>query len=126
MTLSINRLASALGASLISVLTIGCATNSTATAARLTTPNAMTIAKVRAVLATAIGRPRFELGPEDLETSSSISVLPPPLGPLETRSLAVPKVFDIKVQNGACILVAREDGKVYPMDGVGCSVIGFR
>jgi hypothetical protein len=89
-----------------------------------TTPNAATILKVRAVLATAIGRTRFELGPEDLATSSSISVLPPPLGPLETRSLVVPKAFDIKVQNGACILVARDDGKIYPMVGVRCSGVG--
>jgi hypothetical protein len=124
MTVSIKRLCLALCTSLVGMLNVSCATNGTATTARLTTPNAATIIKVRAVLATAIGRPRFELGPEDLETSSSISVLPPPLGPLETRSLVVPKVFDIKVQNGACILVARDDGKVYSLDGVRCSIIG--
>jgi hypothetical protein len=119
-----NRLAIALSASLLSVLNLGCATNGVAKAARLTAPNATTIAKVRAVLATAIGRPQIELGPEDMAISSSISVLPPPLGPLETRSLVVPKVFDIKLQNGACILVARDDGKVYSLDGVRCSIIG--
>jgi hypothetical protein len=124
MSMSRHQLAIALGASLLSVLNFGCATNGVAKPARLTAPNATTIATVRAVLATAIGRPNIALGPEDMATSSSISVLPPPLGPLETRSLVLPKMFDIKVQNGACILVARDDGKVYPLDGVSCSVIG--
>jgi hypothetical protein len=126
MTHVFSRFGSPLWASLLCVLNLGCATGGVAQPARLTTPDPTSIAKVRAVLATAMGRSQVELGPENMATSSSISVLPPPLGPLETRSLAVPKVFDIKVQNGACMLVARDDGKTYPLDGVKCSVIAPR
>jgi hypothetical protein len=115
-----------IGALLMATLSMGCATSGPAQPAKLATTDAATMTKVRAVLATATGRPRFELGPDDMATSTAITVLPPPLGPLETRSLAVPSVFDITMQGGACVLVARSDGKTYPLRGVRCTRVVAR
>jgi hypothetical protein len=99
----------------------GCATPGPAVPARLANTEVATMTEVRATLARAVGRARIELGPEDMSTSTSISVLPPPLGPYDTRSLAVPRVFDIKIAGGACVLVARDDGQTYPLKGVRCT-----
>jgi hypothetical protein len=103
-------------------LGLGCATPSGPQPARLATTDAATMTAVRNVLATALGRTRFELGPEDMATSTIVSVLPPPLGPYDTRSSAVPVIFDIKKDATGCTLVAREGGKSYPLTGVECIV----
>jgi hypothetical protein len=111
---------------MISLFSAGCATADTPQQARLTSPDAQSMTKVRAVLATIIGRTRFELGPEDLTTSSTITVLPPPLGPMDTRSMAVPMVFDIIMIGQSCALVERDTKRTYPMDSVACTPITGR
>jgi hypothetical protein len=115
-----SHFAMAIAAAVSVMASAGCATQSTPTSARLERVDAPTLERVRAVLAKAIGRPQFELGPEDLATSSTISVLPRPLGPYDTRSPELPLVFDIKMIDGQCHLVAQGDGKMYPLEGVGC------
>lgn len=101
----------------------GCASQNPPIPARLERVDAPTLERVRAVLATAVGRPQIELGPEDLAISSTITVLPRPLGPYDTRSPELPKIFDIKLIEGQCQLVAQSDGKMYPLAGVGCQPI---
>ncbi|MDJ0921428.1 MAG: hypothetical protein QNI84_09885 [Henriciella sp.] len=71
-------------------------------------------------LAEAVGKARVELGPEDLATSSSVSVLPAPLNPNETHSLAMPEQFDIVIEDGACRLIHRKSGETYPLKGATC------
>jgi hypothetical protein len=108
----------------MSVLTsAGCVSQNLRMPARLDRVDAPTLERVRAVLANAVGRPQVELGPEDLAISSTISVLPRPLGPHDTRSPELPKIFDIKIIEGQCQLVAQSDGKMYPLEGVGCKPI---
>ncbi len=88
--------------------------------ARIDPVNGTTVAALRAALGTALGRARVTLGPEDLAVSSTISVLPPPPGPLETHSLARPAVFDLVLEAGTCLAVERETGERVRLDGVRC------
>lgn len=111
-----------ISAALFSVTALGCATSGTVKPARLMASDGATMTIVRETLAKAVGRPRIELGPENLATSTIITVLPPPLGLYDTRSLAVPSVFDIKIQGGTCVLIARDGGKIHPLTGAKCVV----
>jgi hypothetical protein len=115
-----------IGVTLLSTLSLGCATHAGPKPARLAQTDSTTMTAVRTALSRALGRTRIELGPENLATSTSISVLPPPLGPYDTRSLATPSVFDIRMDGGTCVLVARADGKTYPLTGVRCRAMQAR
>jgi hypothetical protein len=105
-------------------LLAACATSSGPTPARLTNPDAQTLARVKAVLARALSRNVVELGAVDFATSSTIPVLPPPLAPFDGRSLATPVLFDIVKDGSACRLVSRSDGKAFALDGVACTSVG--
>jgi hypothetical protein len=123
MTGRLIRIVVALGSATISLLNLGCATNVGPQPARLSNTSPQTMERVKAVLATAMGTNRIELGPENLSTSTSLTVLPPPLGPMDTRSLAVPSVFDIVKEGPSCALVLRTNGRRFPMTGVACTVV---
>ncbi|MBL8551068.1 MAG: hypothetical protein JNJ73_13865 [Hyphomonadaceae bacterium] len=90
------------------------------TQAVLVSSDAATMEKVRDALADAMGRARVELGPGDLTLTSRVSVLPPPLGPHETRSLAAPTQFDLVLRNGACYAVRADTGAEHALTGVAC------
>lgn len=79
-----------------------------------------TLAAVSGVLAAAIDRARIELGPEDPTRDTFVSVLPPPPGPLEGNSPALPVVFDIVLMDGDCYVQKRDSGEMYPLNGVEC------
>lgn len=59
-----------------------------------------TRAGVSAALATALNLGRVELGVTQVPQTSTVTVLPPPLGPHETHSPAVPIRFDIIRRKG--------------------------
>lgn len=71
-------------------------------------------------LGRAIGRARVALGPSQSDIASTVTVLPPPPGPHETRSMALPVHFDIVVDNGRCLAVRRDTKDVYELPGVDC------
>jgi hypothetical protein len=82
----------------------GCIHASTPQPAVLVEADAKTLNTLRTVLAAALGRGQVVLGPEDLTTTSRFSVLPPPLGPLETRSVAIPTSFVLMTRGGLCFV----------------------
>ena len=98
----------------------GCATVPPDGPARLEATDAATLAALKDALAAALGRATVELGPEDLSASGAVSVLPPPAGPYEDRSLAMPVMFDLMIRDGACVAVRRETGLTVPLPGVRC------
>lgn len=100
--------------------TMGCETHMSPTPAVLETADAETMASLTATLAAAMDRAQVELGPSDLTAESVITVLPPPLGPGEDRSLATPTYFDLMIIDGDCVAVRRETGDQYVLDGVSC------
>lgn len=102
----------------------GCETAAMTGPARIEPLDEANLSALRAALGEALGRARVELGPENLAASSSVSVLPPPPGPLETHSLARPAVFDLVLEDGVCLAIARESGERVRLTGVGCVPAG--
>ncbi|ESQ83237.1 hypothetical protein AEAC466_13375 [Asticcacaulis sp. AC466] len=86
--------------------------------------DAGTRAAVTAVLAKALGRAHVELGPGASAQTATVSVLPPPLGPYETHSTAMPVLFDIVTAGRACRAVRRDTQAVYDLTGIACTPAG--
>ncbi len=83
--------------------------------------DARTRAQVAEALARAVGRAHVELGPSD---GTVVTVLPPPIGPYETNSPAMPIRFDIEKRGEACVAVRHDAGRAYPLPGVTCAPTG--
>ncbi|HWA00702.1 MAG TPA: hypothetical protein VG841_10360 [Caulobacterales bacterium] len=78
------------------------------------------MAKLRDVLARAMGEARIDLGAGDPTQASKISVLPRPLASVEGRSLARPAYFDIGIRHGRCVLTRRDTGQIFALDEIPC------
>lgn len=98
----------------------GCATSAADQRAVLVRADAASVQALSAGLASAMGRASVQLGPGDLTRMSQVAVLPPPLGPLETRSLAAPTVFTLTLRGRACVAIREDTGAAYPLPGVRC------
>ncbi len=83
----------------------------------------MSMAALKATLSEAMGRASIELGAGDLTEVSTVAVLPPPLGPHEMNSPAMPELFDLMMQDGNCLLIHRKTGNTHPLDGVACRTV---
>jgi hypothetical protein len=83
-----------------------------------------TRAAVTAVLAKALRRAHVELGAGVSAQTQTVSVLPPPLGPYETHSTAMPVLFDIVKAGGRCRAVRRDTQAVYDLSGIACTPVG--
>jgi len=70
-------------------------------AAALATVDPQTVSALKSALGEALGRARIELGPIG-EGGRTVTVLPPPPGPYEDRSQAMPVVFDLFIADGRC------------------------
>jgi hypothetical protein len=105
---------------LASVSPAACQSVSPRTPAVLVSADEETLARLRALLAEAMGTARVDLGPEDLTQSSVISVHPPRLGPLEGRCPAVPTQFDLMLDGGQCFAVRRGDGDAHALPEIAC------
>jgi hypothetical protein len=86
----------------------------------LTSGDAAAVDRLKAALGKAMGRTRIDLGPGDPTQTSTIAVLPLPLIPQDDRSLALPTIFRLEIENGACVLVREDTGMRYPAEGVDC------
>jgi hypothetical protein len=78
------------------------------------------------VLAQAVGRAEVQLGPVDLARQPLISVLPPPLGPLEGASPAVPEIFELVAVGAACYVRRRRDEALFALPGLSCRPLDER
>lgn len=79
--------------------------------------DARTRAQVAEALGKAVGRAHVELGPSD---GTVVTVLPPPIGPYETNSPAMPIRFDIEKRGDTCVAVRHDTGKAIALPGVSC------
>lgn len=99
----------------------GCQTMEAKVPAALSAQSDAAMARITQKLSEIEGRAQIELMHEDLTATSSISVLPPRPTDLEGRSLARPTTYELMLdESGACWLVRRDDGDVFPMNGVDC------
>ncbi|MDC7676216.1 hypothetical protein [Asticcacaulis machinosus] len=104
-----------------------CQTNAGQSAADQPASVDLSVAETRAALsvalAKALNRGRIELGVTATDQTSTVTVLPPPLGPHETHSTAVPIRFDIIRRKGKCLALRADDGSVHTMSGVRCETV---
>lgn len=100
-----------------------CQTGTDMTPATLERADDATLARVKSVLAEAVGRANIQLGQDDLSANSTITVLPPPLGPNETASPAMPTVFTLVTNGSACFLVRQKTGETFELQGVDCAAV---
>lgn len=106
---------------LAALLTLSaCTTASASEPARLESPDERSISRLKAVLAEAVGRENIRLGAGDLAMDTSVVVLPPPSGPLETHRTAIPIPFDIVMEASQCFVIRRATGERYKLNGVDC------
>ncbi len=80
--------------------------------------------ELKSVLAKAMNTASVDIGPGDLTKTSTISVLPPRLGPHEQRSPVKPTQFDIILKGSGCFVVRRDTGEEYELRGVSCRAVG--
>ncbi len=111
----------ALGVLIVSLA--ACQTSSEPRLARLETATPESRAALTRVLAQAVGRAEVQLGPLDLTRQPVISVLPPPLGPLEGASTALPEIFELVMIDRDCYVRRRRDGALFALPGLSCRAI---
>ena len=98
----------------------GCQHNQGAVPAVLADDSAESLSALKAGLATALNRAHIELGAGDPTTVSSVSVLPPRPTDLETRSPAMPEIFNLFVQDGRCYAIRDGSDTEVPLPDVTC------
>ncbi|MEL7486404.1 MAG: hypothetical protein AAGJ87_04195 [Pseudomonadota bacterium] len=100
----------------LSLISAACASTPETERAVLVDDQPSTIIALKSSIAAAMGVARVELGAGDPTREPFVIVLPPRLGPEETRSTVTPNVFDIVRVNDACMLVDRKTGRRFPLD----------
>jgi hypothetical protein len=100
----------------------GCASTKLDQLAMIETKSAATDTAIIAILRQAMGTQNISLGPRDGDLASVVTVLPPALGRYETRSVALPELFDVIKRKNDCYLVRRTTGVAYALKNVGCEV----
>lgn len=105
----------------LAVLLLGaCQHQTPLVAAQLVDAPADTAQQIKVALARAVGRAEIELGAGELTGASTLTVLPPRLAPTETRSTALPTVFDVFVRGDTCVAVQRGAKVEISLPGVSC------
>ncbi|MEC7288608.1 MAG: hypothetical protein VXW22_00715 [Pseudomonadota bacterium] len=70
-----------------------------------------------------IGRTGMSLGPEDLRSQSSFTMLPPPLGPSESNSAAIPVRFRLIIDHGTCFAARDQSDDRIELYDVSCAAV---
>ena len=82
-----------------------------------------TLAQLKTVIATAMGRSQFDYGVMDLTQSPVIPILPPRPTPVEGQSVAMPTYFDLATDEGECLVIRRSSGEAFLLEGVRCNPV---
>ncbi len=101
----------------------GCQHNVDVVPAVLADDSDETMAMVKSHLASAMGVGRVRLGVGDPTQTPALTVLPPPLGPHETRSPATPTQFDLLVRGDTCYAMREGAAEMIELSGVSCRAL---
>lgn len=82
-----------------------------------------TLSHLKAELATALDRARVDLGSGDLTQTSVFAIAPPPLGPNETRSTALPERYQLEIEGGRCFAVSESSEVRIELQTVRCRAL---
>ena len=80
------------------------------------------IAAIKTVISKSMNRAEVQFGPGDLTRSSVISVLPPPLAPIEGRSTVRPTLFTLMMLGGDCLLRRDDSDELLPVPDIDCEL----
>jgi hypothetical protein len=83
----------------------------------------MSLAALRTAIERDLGRSPIAFGAGDPSVRPEVSVLPPPLHPLEDRSLVLPTLYRIEAAHGRCYLVREGASARLLLEGVSCRPI---
>jgi hypothetical protein len=89
-------------------------------AAVLLDDNERAIKAIQSTLESVIQQGRVNLGPSELTRDSVITVLPPPPGPYEGNSPAMPRYFELVTDGQSCFLRERGNETLHSVAGVNC------
>jgi len=89
-------------------------------AAVLLDDNERAIKAIQSTLESVIQQGRVNLGPSELTRDSVITVLPPPPGPYEGNSPAMPRYFELVTDGQSCFLHERGNKTLHSVAGVDC------
>ena len=78
------------------------------------------IVAIQSTLEPVLQQGRVNLGPSDLTRDSVITVLPPPPGPYEGNSPAMPRHFELVTDGKPCFLRERGERALHSLAGVNC------
>jgi len=114
----------------VTILALSCALSAcqtlagAGTQARIAPYDAYAEQVLKSALSSSLHRANIDLGPSDPSASSSITVLPPPVGPYETNSVALPIRFDIVLRDGVCYVVRTKTREAFALKDVMCVPLG--
>lgn len=109
-----------LGAAALSFAACSTTGNTPPRPATLTDASPAMLEALSGQLSSIIGEGRVRLGPSDLTRDPVIAVLPPPPGPYEGNSPAMPRYFDLMTDGKSCSVLDRKTGVLHPLAGVAC------
>ncbi len=82
-----------------------------------------TLETLKAQLRTALGKDDYKLGADDLTASSTLSMMPPPLGPNETHSTVMPIRMELMLDGDTCYAVRSDTGEKIALEGIDCRAL---
>lgn len=82
-----------------------------------------TLETLKTQLRTALGKDDYRLGADDLTETSTISMMPPPLGPNETHSTVMPIRLELMLDGDTCYAVRSDTGEKIALEGITCRAV---
>lgn len=80
-------------------------------------------ATIKPIVAAGMGTAKLDLGEADPREEPLLVVLPPKLGPMESRSTVTPAVFDITTDGEQCTLKQRRAERVFAFPADYCEAL---
>lgn len=108
---------------IVALTVSACQHNQGSVPAVLADDSAETLSALKSGLGTALNRAQIELGAGDPTSVSRVSVLPPRPTDLETRSPAMPEMFNLFIHNGRCYAVRDGTETELPLPDVPCRAL---
>ena len=94
--------------------------NESAVPAELTDASDETLKALHSQLVVAMDKADYKLRSTDLTTNSTVTLIPPPLGPNETHSTAMPIQLDLMLDGETCFAVRADTDQRIELVGVTC------
>lgn len=110
--------------SLVAIISFGaCQHHAQPLPAVLSDGSGETLNLLKSEMAAALDRSRVQFGAGDLTQSSVFVIVPPPLGPNETRSTAIPERYRLEIQGQSCFAVHEKSDARIELQNTPCRAL---